>query len=179
MVALKCPQCSGRFERQIKTVNQRHGLKSRMFCSLECCRLAALRRTVVICSECGIESSKTPGQLRKSERSIESKGHYFCSTRCSSIFRNKLRIGPKHPSFNGGLSTYRRGIAEQCCDCGEGRYYLLQVHHIDGDRKNPDTANHETVCANCHLKRHMQMQPSGKWKTNFKALTPREVLINL
>jgi hypothetical protein len=174
MVDLTCPQCAVPFSRQIKTINQARKLGRRIFCSIKCCGLSLLRRSVIVCSQCGSESSKTPSQLEKSARSIESKGHYFCSTRCSSIFRNKLRVGPKHPSFTGG--SYRKGMATQCCDCGEDRYYLLQVHHIDGNRKNPDPSNHETVCANCHVKRHLKISANGRWKMNFKVLTPRDLL---
>ena len=74
-------------------------------------------------------------------------------------------------------SLLKRG----CCDCGESRYYLVEIHHIDGDPFNNKPDNVEIVCSNCHRKRHLKKDSKGRWVYHPKnsVLTPRHLLSRL
>jgi 5-methylcytosine-specific restriction endonuclease McrA len=53
---------------------------------------------------------------------------------------------------------YRKHKTDQCAFCGFVAIHSVQldVDHIDGDHKNNDVSNLQTLCANCHrLKTHM------------------------
>jgi hypothetical protein len=63
------------------------------------------------------------------------------------------------------------------CKCGVNQKYLLAIHHIDGNINNNNKDNHEIVCANCHIKRHLKQRiKDGEWVYHTKSLTPREIL---
>lgn len=73
----------------------------------------------------------------------------------------------KNPAWRGGTSfepysidwteTLRRSIRErdhyQCQMCGQSQGdRVLDVHHIDYDKKNCDSSNLVTLCRKCHMK---------------------------
>ena len=45
-------------------------------------------------------------------------------------------------------------IINGCQSCGFKPNHLLDIHHLDMDRKNNDTTNIIYVCPNCHAKIH-------------------------
>jgi len=69
----------------------------------------------------------------------------------------------------------------KCAGCGIDRFYLLQIHHIDGNNGNNDAENLEIVCANCHIKRHLKKRKKdGRFVYHPKgSLTPRHLLPSL
>lgn len=177
-VALSCSHCNAQFSRVLKTVNRNRKKGLRPFCSQDCQRAYRFASVVVQCAECGKDVSKSASQRRRAAKQKEASGRYFCGRSCSSTFRNRSRSGDKHPNFTGAVLSYRDRMAHKCSDCPESRKYLLTVHHVDGNRRNREKENEETVCFNCHAKRHMRFI-RGQWRTDFKSLTPRELLSSL
>ena len=62
----------------------------------------------------------------------------FCSRICKSLFRRG--------------KTYRSAKGKECNICGlkPENTIVLDVDHIDGNKKNNNLSNLQTLCANCH-----------------------------
>jgi len=54
---------------------------------------------------------------------------------------------------------------EQCVVCGTGEN--IQVHHIDGDRRNNDLENLAPVCPSCHGKIHSDNGELEDWSSKL------------
>ena len=84
---------------------------------------------------------------------------------------------PNH--YGNGMSAYRTKAMEafgcKCADCDTRLEFLLEVHHVDGDRTNNELNNLEVVCANHHKARHLKKRGDG-WVWNSKYITSREDL---
>jgi hypothetical protein len=151
------------------------------FCSKKCSYGNSQNRVEVACSNCGKKKFLTQSKLKNSKH-----GHYFCGRDCKdkaqSLNGNCPDIRPSHYGIANGKYSYRQlmsfELKEGCCDCKEKRFYLLFVHHIDGDRNNNEKDNLEVVCASCHVKRHL-VEENGEWISSWKDLTPREKLHEL
>ena len=62
----------------------------------------------------------------------------FCSRKCKQLFSRGL--------------TYKSAKDKECNICGLKPKYdiVLDVDHIDGNKKNNNKNNLQTLCANCH-----------------------------
>lgn len=180
MIDLRCRKCSSLFRKELKAYNQalKRGWPSE-YCSRRCANQATGKAPIIVeCFNCGKSVKKTQSAIRRASIGKGASGRMFCSRSCSTTCRNRERIGPLHPNFSGGVKAYRKSMGRFCCDCGEEREYLLVVHHIDGNRGNRQEENLETVCGNCHTKRHL-VNFNGRWVFNSHHLTPREMLVKL
>jgi len=67
----------------------------------------------------------------------------FCSRKCkwSSMERRTFK-----------KRRYRLSLESKCSSCGFIPLHICQldVDHIDGNNKNNETSNLQTLCANCH-----------------------------
>jgi hypothetical protein len=102
------------------------------------------------CSICGPVRIK----LRDS-RYTNPKSRY----RCKSVYLdNNDRI--KYP--------YKKYKKEHCEKCGFVAEHTVQldVDHIDGDNKNNDPINLQTLCANCHRLKTL-LNKDGAYKQSF------------
>jgi len=116
-------------------------------------------------------------------------GFHFCSRKCKeqsqSMDGNCPEIRPSHYGTSNGKEVYlnliKKAECPTCVGCSEGAIYLLNVHHINGNRlDNPrDGSNFEIVCANCHKKRHLKQRDDGTWFYWTASLTPRNILSKL
>ena len=64
---------------------------------------------------------------------------------------NYDQAGKKNNNYKNGISTYtqhKKGACEQC-----GSKKNLMVHHKDGNRKNNEPSNLQTLCWSCHEKK--------------------------
>lgn len=167
-----CESCSKKFLIAEKDRKKGRG----RFCSIECRR--TYRKVVVLtCAGCGEEFERKPSSLKCSKSGI-----YFCCRECKD---QAQRIGgiaeimPPHYGTSGGRHAWRtlieRSEAPQCCGCSTTKRYLLRVHHVDGDTTNNKPENHEVVCGNCHIERHLR-QVDDVWVYDPRCLTPRECL---
>ena len=82
-----------------------------------------------------------------------------CSRSCANINRAGIRYKINRPrdkvkdsrSLKIRLLEQRGKICERC---SYNKYEILQVHHIDRDKKNNNLDNLELVCPNCHYEEH-------------------------
>lgn len=79
----------------------------------------------------------------------------FCSRNCkqkNSQSKNKKRILRSKNFFSSNDYGYRHLKKERCEKCGfiPQHKCQLDVDHIDGNHKNNNIKNLQTLCANCH-----------------------------
>lgn len=131
------------------------------------------------CAWCSAQFYRTPSKLQSKS------GLVFCDRHCKEQAQ-KLggleEIQPSHYGTRRGRRPAEELLtlidSEVCQSCGEGRKYLLVVHHIDGDGINCQPNNLELLCHNCHALRHLKLV-NGQWKYDTKALTPRDQIDKL
>ena len=165
-----CENCNKEFLR-------RTCKKAKKYCSVECKKLKILsKRIELICSYCKKIIYKSPSKLKNSKH-----GFYFCNRQCKekaqSLKGNCSQIRPSHYG-SSNRNIIKKTLKPHCVDCKEDRKFLLNIHHIDGDRQNNIKENLEIVCGNCHIKRHLYLK-DGIWSYWGKMLTPREILVTL
>ena len=167
-IQLECAFCGKFFQRKLKYVtNARKNGKTKFYCGLSC-----INKKEVFwdkCHECGKLMPVT--QKRHKTKS----GFHYCSSSCANSSNNRIyKTRENHPNWKDGSSTYRSlGLSERCEDCGETRYYLLVVHHINKDRNENGKENLVTVCHNCHVLRHLVVR-NGKLCVHWGTLTTQE-----
>ena len=153
----KCELCGKEFEHYTWD-NQR-------FCSKECGNNN--KKVKVNCDICGKE-------LLKPKSLVERNDKNYCSRECynkRSANVKKLKRSTEH---------YQTLLTNgKCVGCGEDKYYLLQLHHIDSDPTNNSMDNLEIVCANCHIKRHLKIDKNSRYVYAPKELTDRNLLNEL
>lgn len=59
--------------------------------------------------------------------------------------------GKNNNNYKNGISTYTQHKKSKCQQCGSTKN--LMVHHKDGNRKNNNPSNLETLCWSCHEKK--------------------------
>lgn len=78
----------------------------------------------------------------------------YCSKKC---FQDHIKKG-----LNGSFQTVRKKMKEkemliECQRCGFNSHpNILNVHHIDRNRKNNHLSNLEVLCPNCHMIEHLK-----------------------
>lgn len=126
-------------------------LKNKNFCSRECSSKERQNRTNKNCAYCNKQF-----ELQISKTNSKS-GLYFCSRKCKdNAQRIESGFSQLHPShYTNGYSEYRdlafRNYEHKCSACSYDKYpILLEVHHIDSDRKNAELSNLIILCPTCH-----------------------------
>lgn len=155
-----CIYCTSEFKQ--------YNYENKKFCSRKCF-YESLRdqRPKHQCSNCSKEIQTTKYRETRNEE-------YYCSKECYNNRRKKnLKRLKRSTKFYNDL------LENSSCKCGISEKFLLQIHHIDGDRNNNNSNNLEIVCANCHVRRHLIKDSRGEWVYNSKSLTPREQLLLL
>ena len=124
------------------------------YCSQQCAQLGGRNRVTLTCAHCGNDFERVPSKLKSKH------GYYFCSRACKDAAQRIGGIDIIQPGHYGvGCTTYReRAFAvylHNCHDCGwDTEPAILQVHHIDHNRKNPSIENLVILCPTCHKLRH-------------------------
>ena len=94
------------------------------------------------CLVCG------PTKIRIKNAARQGPGRYRCSTLAAvhdRLHQQRRPQGYSHPK-------YRLARGKVCSHCGFVPKHPCQLdaHHVDGNHKNDDPANLQTLCANCH-----------------------------
>ena len=126
------------------------------YCTTHCSTLAKTKEKVeIVCSNCNTLFKK---QKRKIKKSIT----HFCSNICKqNYFKINSHERGVYKKHNGRsvISTYRKNAfnnyKNECYYCGYDKFIdVLQVHHLDENRKNNSLENLRIVCPTCHSEIH-------------------------
>lgn len=146
MLSTNCKCCNVEFTTTSQNIKRGHG----NFCSAKC-RYSSYKENYE-CSFCKVTFIGTRSRKSKSKTAT-----YFCSNNCkykaASSLDSTYMTGPKEKSI--GETTYRSRalnlLDKKCSCCNYSEYIeLLDVDHIDGNRKNNDVTNLQLLCVKCH-----------------------------
>jgi hypothetical protein len=90
--------------------------------------------------------------------SLDRMGRRFCNPTCYSNYRKKKTIMRLENNELKDLHHIRNHVlnirGNKCQKCGSfkwnGSIIPLEIHHIDGDKKNNKLSNLMVLCPNCH-----------------------------
>ena len=94
------------------------------------------------CLNCGKTFSRIRQEFGKSKI-----GEIFCCSSCASFYFRSNKGGDSR-------TKAKRVYKQKCAVCGCEDPDVLEVHHIDKNRKNNDVDNLIFLCANHHAKVH-------------------------
>ena len=149
-------ECGDKFYRRKDHIelNLRNGHKS--FCSSKCKNKNQENWFMTECNHCGKHTKKNPGHVKKSK-------YLYCNNSCAAKSSNKVtKAGKKHHNYKGGHASYRAKALrhyEHKCHNPECLITptlelipvaMLDVDHIDSNRKNNDITNLMILCVWCH-----------------------------
>lgn len=125
------------------------GEKTQKYCSRKCAQKARRTGREVTCDYCGKKIYRKGYRLNKSKHKI-----YFCSKKCQDLSQSDYSDGS---NCYGQELNKPRSICQahyptiQCSHCGyDERSALVEVHHIDSNRKNNSPENLIWLCSMCH-----------------------------
>lgn len=140
---LRCAKCRKRIK--VLSKGQRKSVRGgwKIYCSVKCKVDSSKTGTFSKCAKCNKKI-----WVQKADR----KSRNYCSRSCSISQTNRLRTGDKHPNYIHGRAVDYRSQAfetygKKCACCGYDRHAkLLEVHHIDGNRRNWKMKNLIVLC---------------------------------
>lgn len=96
-----------------------------------------------LCVKCGKNAQKQRGP---------DKFRALCSPCDKRTFSPESRKRTTARSKDKKFRPYRKHLKDRCIKCGFVPVHgcQLDVDHIDGNHKNNDICNLQTLCANCH-----------------------------
>lgn len=128
------------------------------------------RKKIAVCRDC----SKEFGYYKDSHKGL------YCSHSCQASSKNNYgkKENEEHWNWQGGkskevytekfnkeLKKLIRNRYGNCCQkCGRTEMSYkrnLDVHHIDGNKKNCDPKNLIPLCRSCHIKIHNDRRKHG------------------
>lgn len=164
LIEYRCAKCAKSFQARKPTKD-----KVRLYCSLVCHTATIKKEIVKGCAHCGKLITCTESRVKKTKH-----GYIFCDRVCKEAAQ-KARSIPQiipshydqtpHPKYN-----YRkRALAAQGETCSNRKCPLiaakitiptrmLDVDHVDGNRKNNKPENLQVLCVWCHA-----VKTRGKW----------------
>lgn len=138
---ITCSICKKAIYRRPNQIEVNHG---RVFCSAVCYGISCRKETpCIVCSKLILS-----GANKKT-----------CSRGCSNTNRSgiKYNIGRPKDKVKSQQAIKIRLLearGTKCERCNYSKYEILQVHHIDRNRKNNALDNLQLICPNCHYEEH-------------------------
>lgn len=174
IIELYCFFCKKKFIKKLKYFKdaQKRG-QIEFFCNLSCAKKKI--PVEVECQTCRNFFQLVPSAFGKSK-----SGFNYCSRKCATISNNTIyKSKENHPNWIDGKGSYRHGRElKKCSSCPETRYFLVTVHHKDGNRTNNSPDNLEDLCVACHVTRHLAVR-EGKLVVRWSKLTSPEAAVLL
>lgn len=147
-----CDYCQEAYQAESRYLNRRQG----MYCSRACAGKAThpvlVRNPNVVCARCSKAYYLRPSRIKASKSGLN-----FCSAACHNL---AARIDGGIPAvfpahFDQGTTSYRarafRAYGKVCSQCAyKEDSRMLDVDHIDSDRKNNTLDNLQVLCVWCH-----------------------------
>ncbi len=100
----------------------------------KCYKKEWISKQTIVCKEC------------KREMNHHSKG--LCGGCYNRLFHyEKIKIHNINKYYNISIETYR-SITKTCATCNFNK--IVELHHLDGDKKNNSNKNLAGLCPNCH-----------------------------
>lgn len=152
---LNCKICNNKFYAKPRHIKLGWG----KYCSKKCQYQSQYTGINIKCETCDKDIYRTKGELKKSKSK-----KYFCSKSCFCIWKNKtIFYGKNHANWKTGENAYRSVIIRAkikpiCKICGHKDKRVIEVHHIDKNRKNNSINNLVWLCRNCHFLVHNHKQ---------------------
>ena len=118
------------------------------YCSAKCRSLGQRSGEIQKCFICNKNTYKSKAIIKRDKLS-------FCSRSCSAKWNNTLRTKPdaKYNYRQRALKHYgKKCSSEKCPFNGDVIEAMLDVHHINGSRKNNLLKNLIVLCVWCHAK---------------------------
>lgn len=146
LVQLHCIKHDYNFETSYENV----GRAGRQHLVCPICKEENQKSFMISCEYCGKEFLITPSDFSQSE-------HHFCCRECKDAAQ-RLGSNEKFVSMHPVIIKNYRKLAfnlypHQCAACGWNEDEdVLEVHHIDEDRKNNTASNLIILCPTCHKK---------------------------
>ncbi len=137
----QCAICKKAIYRRPSEIKMRN---NRVFCSQNCYGVAC--RKEVPCIVCG--KPILSGLHKKT-----------CSRSCANKNRAGIKYKLNRPKdkvkdLRALKSKLLRDRGSVCEQCGYAKMPILQIHHVDRDRKNNSLKNLKLLCPNCHMETH-------------------------
>jgi hypothetical protein len=102
------------------------------------------------CAQCGADLHRKTYNGRLEDRPIFLRRKY-CDLTCAGRAHRK----PDQTGQEARSRKRSRHLLKPVCEaCGTAQ--LLQTHHLDGDPRNNEPSNVQTLCASCHARWHWQ-----------------------
>lgn len=149
VVAIECNNCGTHFHKRKDWARR----NTKHYCSRKCSVNGSKQNVQYQCGFC-----KCTFISDKSRANGSKSGSIFCSRVCKDsaqrIDSQVISIRPAH--YKDGRTRYRkralRAYPNECAYCGYNEHVeILEVHHIDSNRKNGDLSNLIILCANHHV----------------------------
>lgn len=169
VVKVNCLECGQEFEALEAEIKRGYGKFHNKECfysySKKNRKDSLIKEPNCICAFCSNPIYKAPSKIKNSK-----SGLLFCNRKCKELAQ-KQKIGfesilPPH-YHTASIINYRNKAFENlplvCNKCGYNKYpQVLQIHHIDRNRKNNDINNLLVVCPTCHMEIHYETK-TGYW----------------
>lgn len=171
-ITKKCGYCNSEFQALLKEIKRGGG----KYCCKLCANKAIAAKRKPLPSNCICTWCEKDFRIKEHRRKRSKSGLNFCSRNCKDeaqrIDNNIKEIQPSH--YKDGSSVYRdralKYYGNKCRSCNYNKNInILQVHHIDGNRKNNRISNLEVLCPNCHITLHMELSSNWNRKPDFQS----------
>ena len=132
-------KANGKTTKIIRNYLESEGINTKHF------RTSKYTKITKVCPVCSEEFSTLNNSKEKTT----------CSFSCANTH---FRSGEDHPNYRETSTKYRNKVdISECNRCGYNSFTeILQVHHIDRNRRNNELLNLEVLCPNCHSIEHLK-----------------------